>query len=1011
MSDIVFRLLGALDVQIDGRIVTLGSSRQRTVLTTLLLARNRVVSVERLIATVWQGNEPATARNQIAILVGALRRLFKDAAGADDLIVTSHPGYIMTLSTHQLDIATFEERASRAREAARQGQPAEACKHIDEALSLWRGRALEGIVGEPAESAATRLEELRLDLLEERAGLQLQFGRHRALIGELTALVREHPLREQSRSWLMLAEYRSGNRARALEIFREGRAILVDRLGLEPGPGLRSIHDLILQDAPELAPPPGLPSPAAMAAVPAQLPASVAAFASREEELGSLDRLLDESHGARPPAIGSISGVSGVGKTALAVHWANQAAAGFPDGQLFINLRGYHETDEPVLPEAALDRLLHSLGVPGARIPADLGDRAALYRSVLENKRMLILLDDARSFEQIRPLLPGTGRCCVLITSRDPIDDLTGDFAIRRINLRVLEQDAATALLAQVAGPERFAADPEAAARLSELCDRLPLALRIAGTRLAARPHWTLRSLVERLECERRRLDELSPGQGGIRAGLRLTYRHLPPAAARMFRCLGLLKVPEFASWVGAALLDTELWEAEDLIEQLVDAQLLEVARHRAGHPPRYRFHNLPHLYARELALAEDGEDEQNAALRRAFGGWVTLADEAHRRAEGGTTPHIAPVGRHDLPRSLLDELLGTPMDWFETERQALVAVVAQAAQSDAVSNLAMFSWSLTACATPVFETRHYLDDWRRCAEQSLVAARRAGSAMGEAAMLRSLGSLAINQRRYPSARESLMPALELFRQAGDAHGSAQVLRLLAICAHFRSDLAHAARYVEEAMDVFVRLGDVREAAHAMGLFAQIEVERGNLARGVELSERAVAKSREGGLWRAEAQSLHWLAEVLLRSGEPGRAAAASRRVVKLTQEGGDRVGETYALRALGDALWRTGEFVESHSVLGRAREIADELADDFLIARIEADLGCLDAVAGDPAAARRIGGALNTFTALGAKVWRDRTERLLRAVEAAEPGAPVPAATLAGLLEEPGDRSARPVR
>lgn len=1007
----MFRLLGALDVQIDGKTITLGSSRQRTVLTTLLLARNRVVSVERLIATVWQGNEPATARNQIAILVGALRRLFKDAAGVGDLIVTSHPGYIMTLSTHQLDIATFEERVSRARQAARQEKPAEACKHIDDALSLWRGRALEGVLGEPAESTATHLEELRLDLLEERAGLQLQFGRHRALIGELTALVREHPLREQSRSWLMLAEYRSGNRARALEIFREGRTILVNRLGLEPGPGLRSIHDLILQDAPELAAPPRLPSTSATAVVPAQLPSIVAAFSSREEELRSLDRLLDESDEARPPAMGSISGVSGVGKTALAVHWANQAAASFPDGQLFINLRAYHETDEPVLPEAALDRLLHSLGVPGARIPADLGDRAALYRSVLENKRMLILLDDARSFEQIRHLLPGTGRCCVLITSRDPIDDLTGDFAILRIGLRVLDQDAATALLAQVAGPERFAADPEGATRLSELCDRLPLALRIAGTRLAARPHWTLRSLVERLECERRRLDELSPGQGGIRAGLRLTYRHLPPAAARMFRRLGLLKVPEFASWVGAALLDTELWEAEDLIEQLVDAQLLEVAQHRAGHPPRYRFHNLPHLYARELALAEDGEDEQNAALRRAFGGWVTLADEARRRAEGRTTTHIAPVDRYELPQSLLDELLAAPMDWFETERQALVAVVAQAAQSDADSDLAMFSWSLTTCATPVFETRHYLDDWRCCAEQSLAAARRAGSARGEAAMLRSLGSLAINQRRYQSAQDSLMPALELFRGAGDAHGSAQVLRLLAICAHFRSDLAHAARYVEEAMDVFVRLGDVREAAHAMGLFAQVEVERGNLARGIELSELAVAKSREGGLWRAEAQSLHWLAEALLRGGEPGRAAAASRRAVKLTQAGGDRVGETYALRALGDALWRSGEFVESHSVLGRAREIADELADDFLIARIEADLGCLDAVAGDPGAARRIGGALNTFTALGAKVWRDRTERLLCAVEAAEPGVPVPAATLAGLLEEPGDRNARQVR
>ncbi|MFE9122077.1 BTAD domain-containing putative transcriptional regulator [Streptomyces sp. NPDC007172] len=995
MRRIVFGLLGTLDVRVDGERIALGGARQRIVLTALLLAPDRVVSVDGLIEAVWHGRAPTTARNQIAICVGALRKIFKDAAGADELIVTSHPGYLLSTGGHRVDAREFEDLAGRARDAARRGRAAEAGALVEEALGLWRGRALDGIEGEPAESAAARLEELRLDLREEWAGLQLQLGRHRALIGELAALVRENPLREQARGFLMLAEYRSGHRAKALEIFREGRDILVGQLGIEPGPALRALHDLVLQDSPDLAQPAVDAPTVPVTAVPSQLPANAAAFTGRLDELARLDRMLDDSYGSRPLAVGVVAGVAGVGKTALAVHWANQVAARFPDGRLFIDLRGYDEKDDPVSPGAALDRLLRSLGVPGPQIPADTADRAALYRSVLDTRRMLILLDNARSFEQVRSLLPGAGRCCVLITSRDAIDDLTGDYDVLRLALPTLAPGEATALLAQVAGPDRFTADPAAATRLSELCDRLPLALRIAGARLAARPHWSLRSLVGRLADERRRLDELSPGQGGVRAGLWLSYRDLDPAAARMYRRLGLLNVPDFAAWVGASVLDTDLWAAEDLIEQLVDAQLLEAVPGPPGRPARYRFQDLLRLYAWELALAEDGEADRTKALDRAFGDWLALAEEAHRRVEGhgglGRRPD-----RPALPQALVEELLADPMRWFEEERSAMAGVIGQAARSSQPA----VSWLLTAAATPLFETRHCLEDWQSCAEQSLAAARGADDRAGEAMMLRSLGSLAINQRRYEAAVERLVPALRLSGETGDESGAARVRRLLGICAHFEGDLDSAAEHYEAAMEALLRIGEVRSALHSMGLLAQIESQRGNLPRAIELTERAVARSRAGGFWRAEAQSLYWLAGTLLRDGRTHDACRAGRQVIALTRAGGDRVGEMYALRLLGEASWRQGELTQAQDMLQQALRIAGELSDDLLRGRIEIDLGCTDAMAGRAGAVDRFERARQAFTSVAARAWQERADRLIALVESAAPGARVSAGQLAGLLD-----------
>ncbi|MFJ6938927.1 BTAD domain-containing putative transcriptional regulator [Streptomyces sp. NPDC101132] len=997
MHQVVFRLLGPLDVQIGGNSLRrLGGARQRTVLTMLLLSPGRVVSVDTLIHAVWPGGAPTTARNQIAICVAGLRKVFKDEAGVSDLIVTSHPGYTLHPGEHRIDIVEFEELIGRAREVARGGQTAEACAVFSEALSLWRGRALDGVTGPPVEQEAARLDELRLDVHEESAGLRLQLGRHQALIPELTALVAQHPLREQARAHLILAQYRSGRRADALAAFREGRNLLVEELGIEPGPVLQGLHDLVLRDSPELSQPPSDPAPAPATNVPAQLPVESASFTGRHKELRQLDRMLDERLGQSPLAMAAISGIGGVGKTALAVHWANQIAARFPDGQLFADLRGYDEKDEPVTPATTLDRFLRALGVPAPQIPSDPQERAALYRSVLGGKRVLIVLDNARSFQQIRPLLPGNGRCCVVITGRDLMDDLIGDYAVLQIGLNTMAPEEATALLAEIAGPDRIGANPIATERLGMLCDRLPLALRIAGARLAAKPHWSVRNLVSRLEDQRRRLDELSPGEGGVRAGFRLSYRDLSSGARELYRRLGLLTVPDFAAWVGAALVDTDILDAENLIEQLVDAQLLEVAP-GSGPVTRYRFQDLLRLFAWECAQAEESPEARGTALKRAYSGWLTLADCARRRTYGGS--HAVGYGegveRLTLPDELVEELLADPMEWFESERTALADVIDQAAAADDSA----YAWGLTVNSTTLFEAHNYLEDWRSCAEHALAAAQRVGDRLGEATMLRSLGTLAIYQRQYEEAQGWLDRALTLFDGSGEVHGRAVTLRNLALCARFSGEVELALRMAREALEGFRTAEDVAGESHVLGLLAQLELERGDIAAGIALCTEAIAKSREAGSVRGETQNTYRLAEALMRRGDPAAAEEACFTVLELTREDGDRLGEAHALRGIGEARWRQGEWAEADIVLEQALEAAKEVGDRFLYARIELDLGCAAAVRGSAGAEAPLSAAGAAFRELGAKVWLDRARRARDSVAAGQGRALAPA-VLVEILE-----------
>ncbi|MGW7469438.1 BTAD domain-containing putative transcriptional regulator [Streptomyces xantholiticus] len=976
MLQVVFRILGPLDVSADGRPVVLQGARQRTIMSMLLLAPNRVVSVDTLADAVWRGSPPATARNQIAICVSALRKTIKNAVGVEDILVTSHPGYMLFAGEHRIDAVEFEEHAAKGREAARRGRPEEACAFFEEALAMWRGPALEGISAERVEAEAARLTEMRLDVYEEHAGLRLQLGQHREMIGELGAFVREHPLREQAKAHLMLAQYRSGRRAEALETYRDGQRLLAEELGIDPGPALQELHEEILADSPKLSLPAETATLVPPTTVPAHLPPSVASFTGRRPELASLDRLLDHQDGSALP-VGSITGPGGVGKTALAVHWAHQVAARFPDGQLFADMRGYDAEEAPRRPGAVLDRFLRALGVPGPQIPAEQVERTALFRSVLDGRRVLIVLDNARSFQQIRPLLPGNGRSCVLVTSRDSMGGaLAGDYFFVPLHLGSLEQDESIALLSRVAGDDRFSSDPVGAARLSALCDRLPLALRIAAARLAAKPHWSVRTLVARLEDQHRRLDELSLDERGVRAGLRLSYRDLPPDTARMFRLLGSLGVPDFAAWAGAALLGIDPVDAEDLIEQLVDAQLLEpFSATTTGHV-RYRFQDLLRLFARECAEAEDSEEERLAATRRACAAWLGLAGEAHRRVYGGDYTVIhgqAPL--HPLPGHLVDSLLDDPMEWFESERSSITGLVDQAAREDESA----YAWDLAMTSVTLFQNRNYLEDWRHCGERALEAAVRTGDRLGEAAMLHSLGTLEIVQWDYDSAHERLSLALRLFEEQGQDQGRALVLRNLALCERHRGDMDRARQMGHRSLEIFRAVGDHYAEAHVLGLLAQIELERGDPQASLVLSSEAVARSRGLGTARGEAQSTVRLAEALLHQGDGERAEEASRRALELVRGSGDRRGEAHALRTLGEALWRRGKTEEAEAVLRDALTTSGKVPDRYLEARAAVVLGCVQALHADRAgAAGSFKVAEDLFADVGAPAWQDRSAQLL---------------------------------
>jgi DNA-binding SARP family transcriptional activator/tetratricopeptide (TPR) repeat protein len=880
--ELQFRLLGPLEVRAAGEPVPIGGTRQRIVMAMLLLEAGQVVPTERLITAVWDGEPPTTARTQIQISISKIRA-WLSGLGLADAIVTHESGYVIRVPPETVDLARFTRLVAGGRAAARRQQAADAAATLRAALDLWRGGAMAGIRSRLLQAVALRLDEDRLAVTEECIELEIRIGRHHEVIGELRGLVAAHPLRERLYGQLMLALYRDGRQAEALEVYRDARHILVEEFGLDPSESLRSLERAILDADPEMARPVAEPDQV----VPRQLPAQVKDFVGRSNLVSDIRRILT----AATDEVAVVSGPAGVGKTALALHAAYLVSGAFPDGQLFAHLRG--SDSRPVPPAQVLDQFLRGLGVAPATLPTDPGVLASLYRSRLAGHRVLVFLDDAASARQVEQLLPAGPAAAVIVTSRGALPGLR---SARRFDLEAFSPEASLLLLSGVLGAARVEAEPAAAAAIAESCGHLPLALQIAAAKLSIRRHWSIARMASRLGDESRRLDELSLDGAGVRASISVSYEALGAEARRLLPLLGALGGTDFASWVAGPLLDVDAYPGADVLDELVDARLVEVQA-GTGHQARYRLHDLVGVFARELLAAYVPAGERAAAQHRLLRCWLFLACQAHRREYGGdfTVLH-SPTPHWPLPAEVVDELVDEPIGWFESEHANLVAAVRLAAELDFPD----LCWDLAVTSVTLFETRTYRTDWRETHEVALKLVGRHGDRRAEAALRCSRAGLALVEQRFADAQSDLTAALAWFTQAGDPHGRGLAMRSLGSIDRLQGRYGPAEQRYRQALTDLRAAGDEVGEVHVLINLAQVHADRARYGAAEELLRHALAICTRVGARRIMAQTRHRLGQLYLAQGEVERAETEFTAVLGSATVADDPVGKAYALLGLG---------------------------------------------------------------------------------------------------------------
>ncbi|GGK97835.1 SARP family transcriptional regulator [Planomonospora parontospora subsp. parontospora] len=930
-----FHILGPLEATLNGRRVDLGGTRQQTVLAVLLLDANRAVTVGRLMEAIYGDDPPTTSRAQIQICISTLRRLLA-SHGSPDMISTQSQAYSVQVPDDRLDSRRFENLVLRARHARKESDREGAVTHYREALSLWRGPALDGIESRFVQSAASRLDEHWISTTEDCIDLELDLARHHEVVAELAALTERHPLRERLRAQLMIALYRSGRQAEALQVYRRARQVMIDELGLEPNERLQQLEHAILTSDSSLDLPvqPVLLTPETPSAVPRLLPTDIADFTGRTKQIDDIRQRLtasveDRSSFAVPIIV--LVGKPGIGKSTIAVHVAHSVVEEYRDGQLFADLHG--GASRPVGPMEVLERFLRALGVVGTAVPDGLEERAEMYRALLADRRMLIVLDDVGNEGQVLPLLPGSPASAVIVTSRSRLTGLAGAV---HVNVDVFDSAQAMDLLARIAGADRVQSETGAATALARLCGRLPLALRIAGARLSARPHWSIGQLVERLEDETRRLDELKHGEMGIRASISLTYESVGEEARRLFRRLAVLESQVFSAWVGAALLERPLPEAQDLLDDLADAQLVEPTGTGQGVHTQYRFHDLIRVFARERLAIEEPAAERSAALARVLGGLLSLVDAARRREYDNRMLISSTTAVWSPPERLVDQLVAAPLDWFERERPILVSGIRQAAQA----GFSEICWGLAIGAATFFESRVYLDDWRETQQIALSTARQAGDVRGQAAMLYSMGSLASTEQRFDNARRDFEAAVRLFEEIGDDQGVGMTIANVGYLDRMSGRLESAAARYEQALEILRRTGDQTTPIFVLHNLAQVRLECGDSGGAKRLLTEALHLVRGGVSRRTEAQVLHRMGHTCLQADEPVMAVEAFGQALEAVREIGDSTGETYILYGLGIARMRQGDLAEAGSSLRYALMLANASGERLAKGRTLAGLG-----------------------------------------------------------------------
>ncbi|WP_030269541.1 AfsR/SARP family transcriptional regulator [Streptomyces sp. NRRL B-24484] len=927
-----FKILGSLECWEGEERIRLGGPLQERVLATLLLEAGRLVPVARLVEAAWEDEPPGTAPHQVRKIIADLRRRLP--AGVE-LILTDGPGYRIALEPDQLDLGLFGVRLDRAREAVAAGLRANAVDQLRAALDLWRGPVLSGLATPVLQAAATALEERRLAATEQLLDLRLELGEAAELVGDLREAARQHPLRETLRGRLILALYRSGRQAEAIEEYGRVRELLAEELGIDPGPELAALHQAILRGSPELAAPPRPAAeeppqrgPHALGPAPSAIPYDLADFTGREDEL---ERLLElaAAPGDRGTRIIAIDGMGGSGKTALAIHAAHRLAGQYPDGRLHIDLHGFTPQQPPLAPAEAVDVLLRILGLPGDQIPDDLPSRVALWRVVTAGRRLLIVLDNASDAEQVRALLPASADCLVLVTSRVRLVDLDG---VESMSLGLMSVADSTALVERTLDGGRAAADPAATAELVRLCGRLPLALRISTARLRKRPLWTVRHLVDRLADETRTLTELSAGERSVAASLRLSYLSMEPECRTALRLLGQHPGTDVDVHSAAALLGVGSAEAEDLLEQLLDAHLLE--QQEFG---RYSFHDLVRSFAHGLRGADTAEPDA-ASLTRLLDYYVLAVEAACERlfpgrlSYGVDLPAVA-VDLPPLPDT--DSALG----WFRGEHRSLLAAVRLAARSGRHWHAAYLPRGLTS----------YLR-LQGCPDEN-----------------QEVGRIAVDSAR--------------------AAGDLQLLRLgltnLAVALWPLGRIQEGVACLNEARELAVRLGDRAAEAACLSRLGIFHNSLGEYTEGLDLLHRALPLHRASASPREEAATLVSISSASVQLGRYAEAAEAARGGVDLHRGLGEPDNGALGLINLAAAQLGLGEVDSAMAAFGEAYEIQLRLGQSantgLVLARLaEAHhrLGRLDE-------ARENGlRALDLIWSSGLTTWKATAENILGRIQ-----------------------------
>ncbi|WP_051468802.1 AfsR/SARP family transcriptional regulator [Actinomadura oligospora] len=882
-------ILGPIEVWRGGDRLQLGGAKQRTLLAGLALHAGRHVAADQIIDWLWGEEPPTTAGQQLHKQVSQLRSLLGTGS-----IERHARGYTLHVEPDRLDLAGMEAAARAGRAHLAEGRVREAAERFRAALRTWRGRSIADAA--PGLSGAENfLEERRLTVALEWADAELRLGGSAELVAGLRILVAEHPCQERLWAQLILALYRAGRGADALAAYEECRGVLADRLGLDPGVELRTLHHAMLTGDPSLnvgAPEPESPQAAAVPR-PVNLPAAIGDFTGRETQRDWIRARLARGAVERPAVpVLVICGQGGVGKTALALQVAHDVEPDYPDGRLYVNLRGHDA--RPADPIDVLHRFLHAVGVDDSAMPHDPDEAGELFRSRTAGRRMLFVLDNAAGEAQVRPLLPGSPSCSVLVTSRSRLSGLSG---AQTLNLEVFSPQQAVGLLEAVVGAERVAAELDSAHDIARLCGHLPLAVRIAAARLASRPHWPLARLVERLRDQRRRLNELAFGDMEVRASVALGYQGLSEPQRRAFRMLGLIQVPDFAAWTLAPLLGVPVAEAEDLIDALIDARLLEVARSGPGGRLRLRFHDLVLLYAREC-LAEEPQQARYAALVRISDAWLQLVRtaQAHTGAHRGwsPTPDMA-TAYPGLTERETEEIISDPLPWYDEERLALNTAVSQACEA----GLTTTAWGICHHLVEFFELRGQYDDWEHTHRTALTLCQQAADRMGEATTRLGLARCLLPQN-FDNALREVELALKTFQELGHHAAEAEALTTRATLLRLAGRHQEATKTLNRARDVAGRAGNNLAAVRAEREFALNEHEQGRHAESVAAMRRSLDRATRHGMSHERATTLQRLAIIKREHGDHAAAFDLAGQALALYRDRGDVRSEAFTLLTRG---------------------------------------------------------------------------------------------------------------